>query len=109
MVLAGDVNNNLLLINYRNVELYLNTVFSQGIVPKAYRPARVTSHSTTLIDHILVNNYPSVSNSGIYLSDISDHFTAFVTLKCTETNRNRRIELEYRERSEAIKFIFLAK
>ena len=54
VVLAGDVNINLLLANSRNVELYLNTVFSYDLVPQVYWPTRVTSHSATLIDHIIV-------------------------------------------------------
>ena len=96
--LPGDVN--ILLANCRIVELYLNTVFSYG------QPTRVTSHSATLIDHILGNNSPFISNRDIWLSDMSDHFTTFVTLKCTDINRNRIIEFQYRERFERNKINF---
>ena len=37
------------------------------------------------------------------MSDVSDHFTTSVSLKCTYINRNSKIEVGYRERSESNK------
>ena len=61
--MAGVVNINLLLANYRNVDLYSKTLLSHGHVPQVYWPTRVTSHPATLVDHKLVNSFPFVINS----------------------------------------------
>ena len=65
VVLAEDVNINLLVANYRHVELYLNTIISHGFLPQVYTPTKVTSHSTKLIDYILDNKSHFVSSSFI--------------------------------------------
>ena len=77
-----DVDINLLVANCRNFEQYLNTVSSHSLVPQACMPIRVTSHSATLIGHILINKSPFVSKRGIWLSDISNLFTTFITPIC---------------------------
>ena len=44
-------------------------------------PTRLTDHSSTLIDNIFSNfNKPHSHSSGVFVSNISDHFPYFYTL-----------------------------
>ena len=43
-------------------------------------PTRVTSKSKSLIDHIYTNDIKHRINSGILVSDISDHFPVFAII-----------------------------
>ena len=44
-------------------------------------PTRVTNNSSTLIDHIYVNETRKISQSGVLESGISDHFITYCTRK----------------------------
>ena len=43
-------------------------------------PIRITESSSTLIDNIFTNNFNDAHISGIFYTDISDHFTVFSIL-----------------------------
>ena len=53
-IIAGDFNINLLDTQNNHVDLYLNTVLQNAFIPCVTLPTRVTDHSVSLIDHILV-------------------------------------------------------
>ena len=43
-------------------------------------PARITESTSTLIDNIFTNNFNDAHISGIFYTDISDHFPVFSIL-----------------------------
>ena len=46
-------------------------------MPTIHKPTRVTTESATISDHIYVNYAKHKSNSGIIITDVSDHFGIF--------------------------------
>ena len=100
VVVCGDTNIDLLKSNCTRMNAYLDVLDSFGFVPQILRPTRITSHSSTLIDHILTNNEQSVTSRGIWLSDVSDHFTTFIVLKHCSMIKSNSMKMEYRARNE---------
>ena len=79
---------NLKLLQYESsslVETYVNGALEHGLISLINKPTRVTSHSATVIDHIFSNISPERINTGILMSDSSDHFAIFMYLP-TQTN-----------------------
>ena len=76
-IIAGDFNINLLDTQNNHVDLYLNTVLQNAFIPCVTLPTRVTDHSVSLIDHILVktpkNLIHNKVSAGNLIADISDH------------------------------------
>ena len=44
-------------------------------------PTRVTEMTSTIIDNIFTNNLDNIVNSGNIITDISDHYSQFITVK----------------------------
>lgn len=77
LILAGDVNINLLKQENKDVDIYLETLMEHNILPYICIPTRITDSSATIIDHINVR-VPSKQihtkiSSGNLICDISDH------------------------------------
>ena len=106
IIICGDMNINLLRQNCNFKDSYLNIIYCNGFIPQILRPTRVAKKSATLIDHILVNDSHLVNKSGIWMTDISDHFGTFACLECSNLNRTEVIKVRYRERNEANKIKF---
>ena len=88
--LMGDFNIDLLKVNiHAKTNEFVNDVISQGLLPKITRPARITPHSATLIDHVYSNdNRPTSQNdiTEINITDVADHFGTFhIVSKCKQT------------------------
>ena len=62
-------------------------MFSLGLYPLIDKPTRITDHSATLIDNIFTNELDSKINSGLLISDISDHLPIFEVCKYPDINR----------------------
>ena len=78
-LICGDFNIDLLRVDSNpNVSSFVDIMYSYSFFPQIHWPTRVTRHSATLIDNIFCNN-PDTPNSGVILTDISDHFPAFST------------------------------
>ena len=52
-------------------------MFYNNLIPVILRPTRVGASSATLIDHIFISNPEYFKKSGVILSNISDHYSAF--------------------------------
>lgn len=77
IILMGDINIDLLNFQTNDkTNMYLNSLTSNGLLPVITRPTRLTTHSATLIDHVVTNKIDNYC-SGIILTDISDHFGVF--------------------------------
>ena len=76
-LIAGDFNIN--LINSENVhtEQYINTILQNSFIPCITIPTRVTYHSASIIDHILLKTPKNLLHikisAGNLITDISDH------------------------------------
>ena len=81
LYLMGDFYINILNVgNVQYVDEFLDTMLSKFMFPLIKYPTRVSLNSFTLIDNIFTN-YCSVCSSGLFLSDISDHFPIFCIVK----------------------------
>jgi hypothetical protein len=73
-----DSNLNLLHISTDNNEAnYHDLITSNGYLQTITRATRIQHNNFSLIDHILTNSPSTKSQSGILISDISDHFFTF--------------------------------
>ena len=55
-------------------------MFQNGFIPAINKPTRITKNTATLIDHIIINNFKNIKiKTGIFITDISDHFPVFIT------------------------------
>ena len=59
---------------------YLSTINDNNFIQCIEKATRIHNHSTSLIDHILTNSISLEYNSGVLVSDISDHFPVFIEL-----------------------------
>ena len=79
--IMGDFNIDLLKIsNNETIRQYANTLLRSMCKCLIDLPTRVTTISKTLIDHIYSNDTKSRINSGILVTDISDHFPVFAII-----------------------------
>ena len=83
-----NVNKAIYICGYFNIDLLKNNIhtstkkildmmYSLGMYPLISNPTRVTSMSATLIDNIFTNEMKYQVNSGVLISDISDHLPVF--------------------------------
>ena len=84
--IMGDLNINLLKYNHNHqVNTFVNLMYSYSLFPCIDRPTRVysTKNGTTisLIDNIFTNNIEHKITSGNLVTDLSDHFPNFVSIK----------------------------
>ena len=75
--IIGDFNIDISKCHSLNTsQEFLDTMLSATFLPLITKPTRVTNHSATLIDNIFCNVNP-LPESGIVLSDLSDHYPVF--------------------------------
>ena len=65
------------------------------LLPIISKPTRITDNSATLIDNFFINE-PCNFESGIIISDISDHFPIFFNCKNTNSSKNVNKCVHYR-------------
>ena len=89
VIIAGDINIDLIKFNLDDNLLYVTTFMSHGYLPYITLPTRITDFSTTCIDHIFVKDVTKESRtgkkhdeilSGMFYCDISDHLPCFLSL-----------------------------
>ena len=74
-IIMGDTNIDLLKYNtHEKTESYLNDIISNGFLPIITKPTRIARTSSTLLDHIYINSTTNYSQTGIIISDLSDHY-----------------------------------
>jgi len=72
-----DSNIDLLNLNSIHATNFLDSITSKGYLQCIFKATRFQNESKTLIDNILTNQ-TSPANTGVILSDISDHFFTFL-------------------------------
>ena len=75
-----DANINLINIDRNQyASMYLDIVHSNSFLQTINKATRIQGNSYSLIDHILINNVDNAKvNTGVVLTEISDHFLTFV-------------------------------
>ena len=81
-IIIGDLNLDYNKINSDNlIKSYFNMLNSYNYYNKISCSTRITSKSSTAIDHIYTNNTSININTSILINDISDHFPIFGLIK----------------------------
>ena len=80
ILLAGDLNINLLNTDSQPTENFINMMYSMHFLPFITKPTRIEqrnhSSSATVLDQIWLNSYTPFL-SGVILHDIADHYPVF--------------------------------
>ncbi|XP_057305263.1 uncharacterized protein LOC130642193 [Hydractinia symbiolongicarpus] len=93
LMLTGDFNIDLLKSSPKK-SLYLSTLYQFDLTQIITSPTRTTEISSTLIDHISVDNVDIVSKSGVLpCSTISDHDGTFALLNIKVPRYEPRLKL----------------
>ena len=99
VIIAGDMNINLLDDNSSETQNYLSYLQSKHFLPGILKPTRFSSVDRilpTCLDHIWVNNLTPFS-SGIILHDVTDHAPNFISFKPpSPPDVNTRIKISFR-------------
>lgn len=74
IIIMGDLNIDILNEDDNNIVEYLNCLSLYGFQSFINHPTRVNNISSTCIDHLFIKSKLGNISSGIYMSDISDHF-----------------------------------
>ena len=109
-IITGDFNYNLFNIQYHeDTGNYYNIMTSNSFRTIITKPTRITDNSSTLIDHIWINDMSTDHvKSKIILSDITDHLpTAYV--KCNQGPPSGYSKIFYRPLTDENKINFKSK
>ena len=80
--LCGDFNSDLLKYdNTNNYKKFYDLLSSYGIFPMILLPTRVSGDSATIVDNIFTNNIDNPLNSGNIKTDLSDHYSQFISIQ----------------------------
>ena len=94
-VFMGDLNYDLLETHTnKNCQEYLDSMITNGLLPKITLPTKINRNSCKLYDHIFtrLKNNSIKSDSCIYLTNISDHLPVFLSLNFEHKRRQTRTE-----------------
>ena len=81
-MICGDININLLQQDtVLLVSNYVKTYNSYNCLELITKPTRITTTSSTLIDHIYTNLPATKPTPRILINDLSDHLPVFVSIK----------------------------
>uniref|UniRef100_A0A8C6M161 Reverse transcriptase domain-containing protein n=1 Tax=Nothobranchius furzeri TaxID=105023 RepID=A0A8C6M161_NOTFU len=95
--ICGDFNIDLLNPNKnKSTEEFIDIMYSLGLFPLITRPTRITLHCTTLIDNIFTNIMEEKVESGLLISDISDHLPVFASYDCHYKNETEGTNYMYK-------------
>ena len=98
VVIAGDMNINLLNIEHGDTLDYYTTLTANNFLPYILSPTRITDTSATCIDHIFIKLPLKHANSNIIsgniLAEITDHLPNFIKI-IGSTNTTKSSERPY--------------
>ena len=96
-IIAGDFNICLLNEDHSDItNNFINSLRSSDFYPVITRPTRIgPNNSLSCIDHIWTNTN-RVSDSGIFISDITDHFPIFCGLRNPDSSCGNKFKIRFR-------------
>ncbi|XP_065654829.1 uncharacterized protein LOC136081442 [Hydra vulgaris] len=76
---AGDLNLDAMCYEkFLNTKNFFNLLLEFNIISTIFKPTRITKTTSSSIDNILTNNFlDTYFESGIFISDFSDHFPIY--------------------------------
>ena len=80
--------------SHQDSSAYLDNFLQFGLLQLITLPTRIGNRSATIIDHILTNILDDNFDTGIIISDISDHFPVFYVIK------EKEMEISLSQKSE---------
>ena len=87
--LCGDFNSDILKIDLINsYKHFYELMSSYSLAPYILLPTRIQGDSATIVDNIFTNNTTNKIVSGNIVTDISDHFSQFISVQ------RRKIDLK---------------
>ena len=92
-IITGDINIDLMKYEtHYATNGYLGTMLCDEFMPTILLPIRVTSNICTLIEHLFYYSKTFKDNftSGTFFTDITDHFTNFLTLGSPKRYQSQR-------------------
>jgi len=95
VITGGDANIDLLSINDRLTNYYMDLMCSFSFIPCISLPSRVTNSTSRIIDHFW-SNITSNIKSGVLKTDITDHYTIFLCILDRRTD-SPLIRREFRD------------
>ncbi len=86
-IICGDINiDGLKIDNNEIVNSFFNMILSNNFIPHITLPTRITDHSISIIDHILLKESDKLCNkitAGNIYNNITDHLPNFILIYCT--------------------------
>lgn len=87
-VIGGDFNVDILKHQSSGqASLFLNTFATLGLSPGISLPTRISAESKSLIDNFFFNDISVVKNTGVMISDVSDHLPIHIQLNINISNK----------------------
>ena len=82
-----------------SVRMVVNNIINLPCQCAIDLPTRITNHSKTLIGHIYFNDFNNQTTSGKIISDICDHYGAFILTSKYKTHSKKSNHLNIRDMS----------
>ena len=84
----------------RSATEYINTIISNGAVPLTTKPTGVADTFSTIIDHIITNNFKSNLYPAVIEVDITDHYPILCIIEKPRIKTNAKLEItHFRDKS----------
>ena len=88
--ISGDFNLDLLKAGNENyVDEFINAFYTNNMFPLIDRPTRITSSTATLLDNIFTNVLSHKIQSGIFVTELTDHYPIFQSTGTFEIKRKK--------------------
>ena len=99
--ILGDFNKNLCPVRrLPSANDYIKTIISNGAVTLITKSTRVIKTSSTILDHIITNNFEVSLNPAVIETDITDHYPILCAIEKPISKFNPKPEIKYfRDRS----------
>ena len=106
-IITGDFNYNLFNVkHHQETENFYNDLISSSFSPIITKPTRITEQSSTLIDHIWINDMTNDKiESKLLLTDITDHLP-IMYIKYPMKNISGYTTTTYRQLKDENMFLF---
>ena len=80
---------------HTNTHEFLDYNIEMNLLPVITKPTRITDTSATLIDNIFISGRLQHNNSGLIISDMSDHLPTFVRIGHVEQDMKEQMEITF--------------
>lgn len=75
---------------------FLDLFITSSYTPTIFKPTRITNHSATLLDNVFTNHPEKVVQTGILISDVSDHLSPFIILGHQQASTKKESTFTYK-------------